>query len=253
MSCIIKPRLYTPLEIVAGVNDRLDFIINGITDYTANITPGFYFSPEDFFAEVKAQLDAETGYSFTVSLSATGRTVITSVSGGYGTIGFDGATPSGSRNIRRELGWLTATATATSAATLTSPRQILNLWLPDEAVAFDSYWYDRHIEGRTISIAGVNRRVKHGTQRRREVRFELCPEHKTVTVDGSTAYTNEAFDQVYDRAKCRFRWWSDIEELGTYFDCFLIEPEVSFTPTRQRPYPGLYEFALLFGEWEDDT
>lgn len=254
MSCAIYPRAYTPMMIEASISDRLDFRLNGAgPEYTANITPGEYYSPEDFLAEVESAMDTAVGggTTFTVAYDyATGFVTITPSSG---TVGFDGANPSGSRNIRRQLGWLTATASAAPASPLTAPRQQRNLWLPEEAVASDSYWYERHIEGRTVSLAGQSRRLKHGTQSRREVGFELIPEAKTVTVDNVGLTLNQAFDQIYDEAKCRMRWWPDREELGTYYDVVLLEPEESFIPKRMFPHPGLYEFRILMGLWVEYT
>ena len=250
------PRLYLPLQIRYAINDRLDFQLDGNTGitYSAELLdpptiPVTRLDPESLLSLIDGKMLAASGRSFASVFDVeASRVRIIPMSGSVKLV----SAPSGARNILPELGF-EATGTAAFGLFQTAPYQPQGFWTPGRTPAgnklaprFDSYDLPSIVEGRTKSLRGINRRVKHSSPlTTRRITFEWLPLAKVITLPGA-ADPNGAFDRVWDSAKDRLRWWPDRETLGTFADYWLEEPSDAYAPERQRVQPAIYRLELSF-------
>ena len=244
------PRLWLPRRTRPTTADRLDFQEDGVTGttYTATFTDLTHLDPEAFVTAVAARMTAASTKTYAGSVTADGHSVLIPDAGTVKLV----SAPSGARNLHPELGYDAAGSAAFVAAS-TSPYQMQGFWTPGLtsegfilAPRVDTYDQPEQVEGRTRSLRGLNRRVKHSLGHlSRGILFELLPTRKVITLPGA-ADPNEAFDQVWDLAKDRFRWWPDRLTLGTFSDYYLTSPSERYEPERMRPGRGFWRLDLDF-------
>ena len=246
---IQRPKVFWPLTITAGVNDKIDGT-NGVmaTPFTATLTPGIYYSVDSLLTEVVAALMAAAPDAWTATVNdLTG--IVTIANGGttFEILFSTGA--NAATSVRYLLGFVPADYDA-AFVSVVAPYQHANGWYSPTPFKFDSRNHGEEPNTViTLAESGKIKVVREPELTFRIVDFHFLPAAKTFIADQvSPTYGHEAIQNWWRDGAGRFRLWPDATVEGTSADYAFDSSVLSdgFTPERQFNTRELYRV----GPWK---
>jgi hypothetical protein len=235
------PKVFWPVTITTGVNDKLDFRI-GAPVYVAAIAAGIYYSAATLAAAAQAALTAAAANDWSVTVSTlTGRVTISGTT--YFILGFG----SGSNKAIDAAEILGFAAVDVEGTSVTGAHQHQNGWYPELPVTDDTGDLASWFRTQSRSHSGRVKTVQlGGTKYDRGVSFGFLSPHKIFQTEEG-GYVNEALERLIESGYGRFRYWPDGSVEGTSSD-YVLEIETAKRLLRNRLSPGaaLYSYPLKF-------
>lgn len=244
---IQRPKVFWPVTVTAGVNDKIDINLGGVT--VATIAAGTYYSVDLFLVAVQAALDTalgDSGLQLTVS-DTTGLITFTDAGSNFTLLFSTGA--NAATSARSLLGFYPADF-ASTALTLTAPYQHSNGWYSPTPFKFDSRdFYEEPNSVLTLSVSGKVKVVREPVLTVRTIDFHFLPKTSTRIADQvSPTYGHEAIEHWWRNGAGRFRLWPDATVEATSGD-YAFDSSVltdGFVPERQYPTREFYRV----GPWK---
>jgi hypothetical protein len=207
-----KPKAFWPITIVAGVNDKLDFL-RGATPFTATVAPGTYAAVRYYSGIATTPLNAAIEAAMNAVMPVADAGVGVEPGGVYrvgdyaGRVGFwTGA--NAATSIHRVLGFDDADVSAAPNVYVWGAHQHQNGWYADDPVAGDTGDVPEFTRSQTFALFGNSRGFDWATRDVRTVQLEYLNAYKTW-VDSESVHINEAIERLFTSGWARFRWWPD--------------------------------------------
>lgn len=235
----IIPSLYTPLTI-DSTNNKIYFK-QASPVLTGTLASGVYYDPETLITSAAMAMKNAAAGTWTGTFRRTdGKAVFDCT---VFTIRILSGSPASCHEL---LGWHSPD-TAAHTPPVTSSHQIPNYWSPDIPVEADSFAYKKVNGSQHFTLNGNNQYFQVGSNTVRDINFITVPVSKVIKTQTGSFY-NESFEDVWDKAKTRMRYWPDRTVTGTYEDYFLTSEIEDMDIDRSAYTPSLFNFKIKLGK-----
>ncbi len=249
------PKAFWPLSVLAGVNDKIDFKVAGVT-YAATVAVGTYRQAGWYAgAEAWSLLSAVQGAMRTASGRVDLWVSVTAM--GHFSIRVDGATldllfSTGANKVTSlhpALGYTDTDLSAGAGVELASQKQHQNGWYAVDPVFSDTRDLPQYDRRQSLAKSGRVRGLEVAKRKTRAIELAFLPARKVYIVDeGANWY--EAIERLFDVGWARFRWWPDGTVESGWTDYALdIDTAKELPYRRLNPANALYALTLRMRQY----